>query len=84
VNAWTAVEDEEVDICVYRAVKEGLLAVHGHTDAGEALYELTPVGMIRARAAADEAGYDPDTLDEAQLFAFAADLVELHHREEPV
>lgn len=75
MEAWDVCEGEELDVCIYTAIQEGMLVVHSHTEDGEALYEITELGMARGRAAAAESGYDPDDLDEAELFAFAGGLV---------
>jgi len=73
--SWEPSEDEEVSVSLYSALHRGLISVHSITEEGEALYDITPLGMAHARAGAMEYGYDPDDLAEAELFAFAGDLV---------
>jgi hypothetical protein len=73
VNPGDISGDEEVDILLYAAVRAGLLIVRV-TNAGEAYYEPTETGKVRARVLAPYWGADPDTLDEAQMVALAAEL----------
>ena len=71
---WEPSEDEELNVALYSAIRHGLIRVHSVTEEGEALYDLTPLGMARARAGAVERGFDPDALNDADLLAITGDL----------
>jgi hypothetical protein len=75
MSAWEPSEDEEISVSIYAAIRGGLVKVHEDNAFGEPHYDITPLGMTRARAAAFEYGYDPDDLAEHELFALAAGLV---------
>jgi len=54
---WQPSDDEEVNVALYSLIRRGLISVH-FTAEGEALYELSPMGIARdaARKHAEDLG----------------------------